>query len=88
MDDLLPNSYCSEVNCRLSELHFLVWLAQQKKEERRLVIATLQALVGSSPTSKRFDSEDLVYGPHAEGSSDENHQLASSGSNYRPPAEL
>jgi hypothetical protein len=79
MDDLLPNSYCSEVNRRLSELHFLVWLAQQKKEERRLVIATLQALVGASPTAKKFDSEGLAHGPHAEGSADENHQLASSG---------
>ena len=68
MDDLLPNSYCSEVNRRLSELHFLVWLAQQKKEERRLVIATLEALVGSSSTPKKSDSEDLAYGPHAEGS--------------------
>jgi hypothetical protein len=87
MDDLLPNSYCSEVNRRLSELHFLVWLAQQKKEERRLVIATLEALVGSSSTPKKSDSEDLAYGPHAEGSTSENHQLASSGSNYRPPVE-
>jgi hypothetical protein len=57
MDDLLPNSYCSEVNRRLSELHFLVWLAQQKKEERRLVIATLEALVGSSSAPKKSDPE-------------------------------
>jgi hypothetical protein len=48
MDNLLPNSYRSEVNRGLSELHFLIWLAQQKKEERWLVIATLEALVESS----------------------------------------
>jgi hypothetical protein len=53
MDDLLPNSYCAEVNRRVSELHFLVWLAQQKKEERRLVIATLEA----SSAPKKSDPE-------------------------------
>jgi hypothetical protein len=57
MDDQLPNSYCSEVNRRLIELQFLVWLAQQKKEERRLVIATLEALVGSSSAPKKSDPE-------------------------------
>jgi hypothetical protein len=46
-----------EINRRLSELHFLVWLAQQKKEERRLVIATLEALVGSSSAPKKSDPE-------------------------------
>jgi hypothetical protein len=57
MDDQPPNSYCPEVNRRLSELHFLAWLAQQKKEKRRLVIATLEALVGSSSAAKRSDPE-------------------------------
>jgi hypothetical protein len=52
MDDQLSNSDCPEVNRRLSELHFLAWLAQQKKERRRLVIATLEALVDSSVTAK------------------------------------
>jgi hypothetical protein len=52
MDDQPPNSYCPEVNRRLSELHFLAWLAQQKKEKRRLVIATLEALVDSSSAAK------------------------------------
>jgi hypothetical protein len=47
-NDLQPGSSCSEIHPGLSELHFLVWLAQQKKEKRRLVIATLEALVGSS----------------------------------------
>jgi hypothetical protein len=52
MDDQMPNSYCSEANRRLSELRFLVWLTQRKKEKRRLVIATLEALVGSSSAAK------------------------------------
>ena len=47
MDDLRSSS-CYEVNRWLSELHFLVWLAQQKKEKRRLVIATLETLLESS----------------------------------------
>jgi hypothetical protein len=57
MNDQLPNSYCSEVNQRLNELHFLAWLAQQKKEKRRLVIATLEALVGSSSVAKKSDQK-------------------------------
>jgi hypothetical protein len=57
MDDQLPNSYCSEIDRRLSELHFLVWLAQRKKEKRRLVIATLEALVGSSSAAKKSAPE-------------------------------
>jgi hypothetical protein len=57
MDDQLPNSYCPEANRRLSELHFLVWLSQQKKEKRRLVIATLEALVGSSSAAKKSEPE-------------------------------
>jgi hypothetical protein len=57
MNDQLPNSYCSEVNRRLSELRFLVWLAQQKKEKRRLVISTLEALVGSSSAAKKAAPE-------------------------------
>ena len=57
MNDQLPNSYCSQVNRRLSELHFLVRLAQQKKEKRRLVIATLEALVGSSSAAKQSEPE-------------------------------
>jgi hypothetical protein len=55
MDDQLPTSYCSEVSRRLSELHLLAWLAQQKKEKRRLVIATLEALVGSSSAGKKSE---------------------------------
>jgi hypothetical protein len=57
MDDQLPNSYCPEVNRRLSELRFLVWLAQRKKEKRRLVIATLEGLVGSSSAAKNLRPE-------------------------------
>ena len=89
MDDLLPNSYCSEVNRRLSELHFLVWLAQQKKEERRLVIATLEALVGSSSTPKKSDSEgdkqvtNLTEG--ASSASEKTATLIARGSGYSRP---
>jgi hypothetical protein len=57
MDDQLPNSHCSEIDRRLSELHFLVWLAQRKKEKRRLVIATLEALVG-----REFSGEKICTG--------------------------
>jgi hypothetical protein len=57
MDDQLPNSYCSEINRRLGELRFLVWLAQRKKEKRRLVIATLEALIGSSSAAKKSAPE-------------------------------
>ena len=57
MDDQLTNSYCSEVNRRLSELHLLVWLAQRKKEKRRLMIATLEALIGSSSAAKKSESK-------------------------------
>jgi hypothetical protein len=77
MDDLLPNSYCSGVNRRLSELHFLVWLAQQKKEERRLVIATLEALVGSSSTP------NLTEG--APSASEKTATLIARGSGYSRP---
>jgi hypothetical protein len=48
MDELRPASHCSELDRRITELHFLVRLAQEKREKRRLVIATLEALVGSS----------------------------------------
>jgi hypothetical protein len=57
MDDQLPNSHCSEIDRRLSELQFLVWLAQRKKEKRRLMIATLEALVGSSSAAKKSAPE-------------------------------
>jgi hypothetical protein len=48
MNEVWPNSYRSEVNLRLKELHSLVWLGQQEKEKRRMVIAMLETLVGSS----------------------------------------
>lgn len=38
----------AKVNRPLAELHFLVMQAERKKERRRLVIATLEALVASS----------------------------------------
>jgi hypothetical protein len=60
MDDQLANSYRSEANRRLSELHFLVWLAQQKKEKRRLVIATLEGLLGSRSAAKKSDPDQLT----------------------------
>jgi hypothetical protein len=46
MDELQSGSHCVKVNRSLAELHFLVVQAQQEKEKRRLVIATLEALVG------------------------------------------
>ena len=45
---LHPSSYCSEVNRLLRELVFLGWFAQQKKERRRLVIASLESLLPAS----------------------------------------
>jgi hypothetical protein len=45
---LHPGSYCSEVNRLLRELVFLSWFAQQKKERRRLVIASLESLLPGS----------------------------------------
>jgi hypothetical protein len=43
-----PSSYCAEVNRLLRELVFLSWFAQQKKERRRLVIASLESLLLAS----------------------------------------
>ena len=48
IDDLRPNSYCSELNRLLRELVFLSWFAQQQKERRRLVIASLESLLQMS----------------------------------------
>jgi hypothetical protein len=39
---------CANVNRLPAELHFLVIQAEQEKEKRRLVIATLEVLVGLS----------------------------------------
>jgi hypothetical protein len=44
-NDLRLSSYCSELNRLLRELVFLSWFAQQKKERRRLVIASLESLM-------------------------------------------
>jgi hypothetical protein len=70
MEDLRSCSNCGDANRRRSELHFLVLQAQQKKEKRRLVIATLEALVGSSPDrSTRTEpvevTESLVADPRS-----------------------
>jgi hypothetical protein len=46
MDELQPSGRCAKVNRPLAELNFLVMQAEQEKEKRRLVIATLEALVG------------------------------------------
>jgi len=48
VDEPRPGGHCANVNRLLAELHFLVRQAEQEKEKRRLVIATLEALVGSS----------------------------------------
>jgi hypothetical protein len=47
LDELQSGGRRSKVNRPLTELHLLVMQAQQEKEKRRLVIATLEALVGS-----------------------------------------
>ena len=47
MDELQSASYSAKVNRSLNELNLLVMQAQQEKEKRRLVIATLEALVGA-----------------------------------------
>jgi hypothetical protein len=47
MDRLQSGGHIAQVNRSLAELHFLVIQAQQEKEKRRLVIATLEALVGA-----------------------------------------
>jgi hypothetical protein len=47
IDRKKASGHIAKVNRSLAELHFLVMQAQQEKEERRLVIATLEALVGA-----------------------------------------
>lgn len=54
---LHPGSYCSEVNRLLRELVFLSWFAQQKKEKRRLVIASLESLLPGSDGRLRFPAK-------------------------------
>lgn len=53
LDEPPSSGHCSKVNRPLAELHFLVMQAEQEKERRRLVIATLEALVGSNLNRKR-----------------------------------
>jgi hypothetical protein len=48
VDELPSCGHCANVNRLPAELHFLLMQAEQEKEKRRLVIATLEALVGSS----------------------------------------
>ncbi len=48
LDTLQSNGHWAKVNQPLAELHFLVMQGEQEKEKRRLVIATLEALVGSN----------------------------------------
>jgi hypothetical protein len=47
---LSPDGNCSEVNRLFSELVLLSWLAQQKHERRRLVMASLESLLEAGPT--------------------------------------
>jgi hypothetical protein len=49
---LSPGSYCSEANRMLSELVIVSWLARQKKERRRLVIASLESLLSEWSTAE------------------------------------
>jgi hypothetical protein len=48
LDQLQSGGHRAKVNRPLAELHFLVMQAEQEKEKRRLVIATLEALLGRS----------------------------------------
>jgi hypothetical protein len=48
VDELPLGGDCANVNRLPAELHFLVIQAEQEKEKRRLVIATLEVLVGLS----------------------------------------
>jgi hypothetical protein len=48
LDELQSGGHGAKVSRPLAELHFLVMQAEQEKERRRLVIATLEALVGSN----------------------------------------
>jgi hypothetical protein len=54
MDRPQSGGHIAQVNRSLAELHFLVMQAQQEKEKRRLVIATLEALVGIGVRSCRM----------------------------------
>jgi hypothetical protein len=53
LDELQSVGHWPKVNRPLAELHFLVMQAEQGKEKRRLVIATLEALVGKEFRSCR-----------------------------------
>jgi hypothetical protein len=46
---LSPSRNSSEVNGLPSELVLVSWLAQQKHERRRLLMASLESLLDSSP---------------------------------------
>ena len=46
---LSPSRNCAEVNRLLSALVLLSWLAQQKHERRRLLMASLESLLDSRP---------------------------------------
>jgi hypothetical protein len=48
VDELSSGGDCANVNRLPAELHFLVMRTEQEKEKRRLVIATLEVLVGLS----------------------------------------
>jgi hypothetical protein len=47
---LSTDGNCSEVSQLFGELVLLSWLAQQKHERRRLVMASLESLLEASPT--------------------------------------
>jgi hypothetical protein len=48
MNELQSDGHAAKVSRPLSELNFLVMQAEREKEKRRLVIATLEALLGRS----------------------------------------
>jgi hypothetical protein len=45
VDERQPGGHCPNVNQLLAEPHFLVMRAEQEKEKRRLVMATLEVFL-------------------------------------------
>jgi hypothetical protein len=64
---LSPSRNSSEVNRLLSELVLVSWLAQQKHERRRLLMASLESLLDSSPAqpANELSTEGTAVLPQA-----------------------
>jgi hypothetical protein len=57
---LSPSRNSTEVNRLLSELVLVSWLAQQKHERRRLLIASLESLLDSNPAQPANSGKTAV----------------------------